>query len=344
MRWAVVAVASLGLSISGTCFAQTPSGPSTLDNLLQDDKPTAATTEAIPPAVEDEARPVRPEGTYVRPKNGSADPDLDKAWAAYDAAVEKATAGLREAIGKQRMAAREAGDLDAAKQCKGMLEALERKGLLPADDKVMKKETEATKAAYQSAVDDLRKAYRAVVAKLVKDTTVDESVAEAVESELKALDQKSQSPAIQEKKGPQIPKDAIRIGKHSYYICTDRMTQQEAVAACQRAGGYLARITEPMELLELKKVLGPTRASVTFSVDGTDAAREGVWTFLNGQPMNLGTASNFKALPWLPGQPDGSGNGLALWWDNDRGEGAFGFDDISQKFERGFICEWDEVK
>jgi hypothetical protein len=165
---------------------QKPSGPPTLENLLQDSKPAATTKAVAVPAAVEEAKPIRPAGTYVRPSDSYKDPDLNKAWADYDAAIEKATAALCDAINKKRAAARENGDLKSAVSLRAMCELLLQTGVVP-DDTAVAKPVSSAKASYASAARVLDKAYAALVRRLTMDAAVDESVAEMVEAEQKKL-------------------------------------------------------------------------------------------------------------------------------------------------------------
>jgi hypothetical protein len=150
-------------------------GPRTLENLLnsgETQKPAAADEAAKADATDD--GPKRPAGTVVRPKDGVKHPDLDKAWAEYDAAVAKVTESMKAAIAKQFDAATAKGDLDAADKWQIALEKFETAGELPTEKQ--------TKAAVSAAVTDckeareeLAKAYEAVV----KTLTMERSIAEA---------------------------------------------------------------------------------------------------------------------------------------------------------------------
>jgi len=232
MRFAVVAMVVLVVSVGSSALAQKPSGPPTLENLLNGDNPGATAKAEESPAAEDEDKSVPPTGTYVRPKDGSKDPDLEKAWATYDAAVEKATTALRDAIGKQRAAAREVADLDAAKRYRDMLEALEKKGQLPADDKVLQKQVKSAQDAYKVAAGELEQAYKAVVVKLVKDTTLDESIAEAVQREAKAIGSAEKPPARREAKAiGAAEKTPARLDDENLnQLCEIDVTASERVA------------------------------------------------------------------------------------------------------------------
>jgi hypothetical protein len=139
---------------------------------------------------------------------------------------------------------------------------------------------------------------------------------------------------------PQIPKDAIKIGRHSYYLFTDEVTQAQAVEECRKRGGYLARITEQAEFAALHAKLVPLRRELRFWVDGTDARKEGLWTLLDGTPL--------PPLPWNPQEPDNgfpgeNGLGLAVF-QSQNGRWVTGMNDLDVSTRRGFICEWDEIK
>lgn len=194
-------------------FAQSSSGPTTLDNVLRQDAPPVRPTATPESSGRQEPKPeyVRPSGTYVRPTDGSKDPELDKAWGTYDAAIKTATAALRAKMNEKYMAARTAAKIDDVTRYNELLEDLDKKGKLPSEDKSLAAALAATRNAYDDAASDLEKAYKAVVERLLKDTAIDASVAKAVDQERVQL-------AAQGTARPQIPPDAIKIGKHSYYV------------------------------------------------------------------------------------------------------------------------------
>jgi hypothetical protein len=85
-----LAVGSLVVGGSPSCFARQPTSPVTLERLL--DSKAAETPAAT---AEADAGPQRPAGTAMRPKDSVQHPDLDKAWKAYKAAVEKVGQSIR---------------------------------------------------------------------------------------------------------------------------------------------------------------------------------------------------------------------------------------------------------
>jgi hypothetical protein len=160
------------------CLAQQPIGPATLESLLNsgdDQKP--ATAEA-------DAAPKRPAGTAARPKDCVQHPDLDKAWANYDAASTKAAEGIRAAINKQFNASAEKGDPDAAKMWQIALEQFEKTGAVPTGREA-RSAVSAAVLDYKKAKKELTAAYEAVVKALTMEKKIAE--AKAVRSELRIL-------------------------------------------------------------------------------------------------------------------------------------------------------------
>lgn len=141
-------------------------------------------TEASPqsePAVN-----IRPQGSLERPQDGFSNADLDKAWNAYEQAISAAAQRVYEALGKSRMAAREKGDLEAAKALRAATEAFEENGEWPTLREVEKVAADA-RADCKQAISDLGQAYVLAVQTLTKDTKLDDSVAESVEAERRKL-------------------------------------------------------------------------------------------------------------------------------------------------------------
>jgi tetratricopeptide (TPR) repeat protein len=168
----VFTLASLACWNTSPCLAQQPAGPRTLENLLNSDnaqKPAAAAE-----ADATNAGPKRPAGTVARPADGVQHPDLDKAWAEYDAAVTKAAEGIQAAINKQFDAATTKGDLDAAEKWQAALEKFEKAGEVPAESET-KAAVSSAASEYKKAREELSKAYETVV----KALTMDKKIAEA---------------------------------------------------------------------------------------------------------------------------------------------------------------------
>ena len=152
-------------------FAQ-QTGPRTLENLLNSDdkqKP-AATAEADAT----DAGSKRPAGTVARPENGVQHPVLDRAWADYDAAVGKATESIKAAINKRFDAAAAKGDLDTAEKWQMALEKFEKARQLSGESET-EADVRASVADYKKALEELTKAYEAVV----KSLTMEKKIAEA---------------------------------------------------------------------------------------------------------------------------------------------------------------------
>ncbi len=157
------------------CHGQQDTRHQTLEDLL--------TADADRPAVEDkpavnpepaEPTPVRPSGTLVRPEDDVRHPDLDKAWAEYDAAVAKAAERIKAAIAKQFNAAVAKGDLDTAEKCQAILKKFEKAGEMPTSTEA-KAAVNAAVADFKKAKDKLAAAYESVV----KGLTMEKKIAEA---------------------------------------------------------------------------------------------------------------------------------------------------------------------
>lgn len=104
-------------------------------------------------------------GTMARPKNGIRHPDLDKAWASYDAEISEAAEAIRAAIVKQFAVVIAAGDLDAAEKWHTLQKNFEDFGVIPAEKDI--------EAAVGNAMANCKKA--------------DQELAEAYESVVKSL-------------------------------------------------------------------------------------------------------------------------------------------------------------
>ena len=346
MRLAVLAMFVFVVSVGSSVLAQNRSGPPTLENLLNGDNSGATAKAENSPAAEDEEKSVPPTGTYVRPKNGLGDPELDKAWADYNAAVEKASETLREAIQKRMKAERDAGKIDAAKKYKTMLELLDKQGTLPEGDRMLKNTVDDVKRMYAKSLRTLEEEYDSLSKQRLKNDAIKDPIAaaDAIQSEWKSLTRPTQSPfvgLVDAPIGQSIPPDARKIDRHLYYVFVEeKVTQAEAVDRCIKKGGYLARITKPNEFAAFTELLLPQKKKMFLWIDGTDSRREGEWTHLDGSPMP-------RRLPWTATQPDNFENkehGLTWWLWHENGKWVTGLNDFPQDKRCGYICEWDEAK
>lgn len=160
------------------CLAEQPTEPVALDGAA------VGETAVAPDAVNEnpvDAGPIAPAGTVSRPQSGEQHPDLDKAWADYEAAVANATEAVKAAIASQFDAATAKGDLDTADKWQVIGERFEKAGELPAEGQ----EVKAAVADYKRAKDELAKAYESVVKGLTIAKKIPE--AKAVRAEWAAL-------------------------------------------------------------------------------------------------------------------------------------------------------------
>ena len=151
------------------CVAQETA---TLDDLAAGSE--LAKTSNKPQAGDAKAAAIRPAGTLTRPKDGVQHPDLDRAWAEYDASVSKVTASIKAATTKQFDAAAAKGDLDTAEKWQATLDKFEKTGELPTE-KETKTAVSAAVAVFKKAGEELTKAYETVVSSL----TMEQKIAEA---------------------------------------------------------------------------------------------------------------------------------------------------------------------
>lgn len=182
LKLAIVVAVILGAVCVPSTLAQQPTGPATLENLITPDeleKPAAGPEVKTP-----EAGPNRPSGVVVRPKDGVQHPDLDKAWAEYDAAVAKAAESIKAAITKQFDVAAAKGDLDAAEKWQAIGESFIEDGKVPSEEGT-KAVVSGAMTNFKRAEDDLLEAYESVV----KTLTMEKKIADAraVRSEARAI-------------------------------------------------------------------------------------------------------------------------------------------------------------
>ena len=212
-------LAAVFLTLGGfdRSFAQPPS-PATLESLVTGDE-AAATTE-VTDAGANARRVPRPVGTAERPDNGVPHPDLDKAWAEYEALIAKVGEELRVALSQKFDEATAKGDLDAAEKWQSALEKFENAGEVPSEPET-KAAVSTAVANYKKAREELTEVYESVV----KSLTMDKKIAEAklAREELQSLGKASNKPAA--RKNPQLaaggPQTTLRRGdKIADFICT----------------------------------------------------------------------------------------------------------------------------
>ena len=136
-----------------------------------------------------------------------------------------------------------------------------------------------------------------------------------------------------------IPSDALVYNGHSYYIYSKVAdTWEDAQAYCEARGGHLAVITDAAEnkaLYDYKVKQGYGTAYFGFS----DAAKEGTWTWVTGEPV---TYTN-----WYTGEPNnglgGSIENYAELWNgtNFTRNPAYTWNDGTFGKGAAFICEWE---
>jgi hypothetical protein len=255
------ALASLAFVNTAACLAQQP-GPATLEGLVNSGEAQEATKAAE--AGSTDAAPKRPAGTVSRPKDGVQHPDLDKAWAEYDAVVTKAAESIRTAISKQFDAATSKGDLDAAEKWQAIGEKFEQMGELPAEPET-KPAVSAAVADYKKAREALNKAYESVV----KSLTIEKKIADAkaARDEVRSIIAKavvqSETHASEEGDSSSSPQSGKVISRKTVLsICIGAWRHPSGTVEEIREGGvFVVRdIKDPWSgqwILDLRDPLGP---------------------------------------------------------------------------------------
>lgn len=174
----LLAVGSLIGGASASCFAQRPSGPPTLEALVNGESESRSVPDAA--ATSSQRR-----GVLARPTDPAHHPDLDKAWNDYEAAVAQITQNVEAAIQQQFDASAAKGDLDTAEVWQKALDEFTKRGMLPAEE-ASKAVVDKARTALAKAQQDLGEGYAAVIKALTinKDITL----AKAVRDEWRLLE------------------------------------------------------------------------------------------------------------------------------------------------------------
>lgn len=169
-QWRSRVAVMIVTGVLAPCQAQQPNGSATLADLLSTDAEASTAAHS------------RLAGTLVRPEDGVRHQTLDDAWAAYDAAVAKATSAISEKIAKEFDAATAKGDLAAAEKWQSIGARLEKDGAVRVE--------RATKAVAYAALNECLKAadeLAGVYGSLVKDLTREQKIPEAEAVRLESL-------------------------------------------------------------------------------------------------------------------------------------------------------------
>lgn len=134
----------------------------------------------------------------------------------------------------------------------------------------------------------------------------------------------------------ELPPGTVEFNGHRYLIYNDSPpTWDRALANCQSRGGYLASITSRREnafLYQYITSLGERSAYF----GGSDAAREGRWSWANGDPWRY---SN-----WAVGEPNNESNAedyTMFYWkftDGRWNDGSFTGSTVDGS--DAYLCEW----
>ena len=141
-----------------------------------------------------------------------------------------------------------------------------------------------------------------------------------------------------------IPDDAVEYNGHYYMLYDESLTWEEAAAACEALGGYLATITSEEENEFITTLLN-TGDKYCYWLGGTDENEEGVWSWLTGEDWSYEN--------WNSGEPtnhsdtdDTSEDYLTILksnskWNDLRNNGDSSGNCVLEQI--GYICEWDST-
>jgi hypothetical protein len=264
--WALKFLCVLVCCGSSPVLAQQQAGPRTLQGLVQAGETINQSTDSESDAPT--AGPKRPTGTCVRPRDGVQHPDLDRAWADYDAAVTNAADGLLAAINEQFDAAAAKGDLDAAEIWQARLENFEKNGEWSAD-LLTKSALAPAVATFKQAKDELTKAYES----LVKDLTMQKKIAQAkiVRNEMRNLSPLSAQPVrptpvtllqFQDSLGKTLSFEVVGAANGGSVWGSNPYTADSALAKAAVHAGVL----QPGEAGQVKVTILPGQQSYTGSM------------------------------------------------------------------------------
>lgn len=125
---------------------------------------------------------------------------------------------------------------------------------------------------------------------------------------------------------------------HSYKRFDAAKTWVEAKSACEGQGSHLATISSKIENDWIWHKFGISPAyyegQIGFWLGGSDAAKEGRWTWITGEVWNY--------VNWSHGQPD-NGNPAGQNYNAMWAQGG-GWDDGSTDSRNSYLCEWEQPR
>lgn len=125
------------------------------------------------------------------------------------------------------------------------------------------------------------------------------------------------------------PVKTIEYNNSVYYIYDTNFPRATAVDFCAKMGGHLAVIDSATKNSYIQKVISQC-SSKSYMIDGSDAAKEGVWKFNTGETISY--------TNWNGSEPNNANNNenyIEIVAETGK------WDDINDKgyITRGFICE-----
>ena len=141
---------------------------------------------------------------------------------------------------------------------------------------------------------------------------------------------------------------AIVYEGHSYAVCDESMSWDDAKAACEKRGGHLVCINDEKEQQFIQTIVIGGKKSY-YWIGLSDEKKEGVFEWINGesltytnwsedQPDNWNDSEDSVMLPNRDMQYTDWANAFGTWNDmNSKGDKDHSLEQM------GFLCEWDYI-
>jgi hypothetical protein len=193
--WLCFLLAASGFSLS---LGQQPSGLQSETGRSIDNADAAADHPAASAKAKPQPEALKPAqrivGTLTRPQRHVQHKDLDKAWAEYDAEIEKATNAVHALITREFNAAADRGSLEAAERWQHAGKIFEKEGRFPEDVNQAAKMKQVVDADLIRAKQAIVEAYDAVVISLTRDKEI--GLARAARDEIDGLCRDAIGPVV----------------------------------------------------------------------------------------------------------------------------------------------------
>ena len=153
--------------------------------------------------------------------------------------------------------------------------------------------------------------------------------------------------------------DAEEFNGHYYKIVDTPMRWKDAQENCEKMNGHLVTIASEDEQNFVADLVAREGSKYNYWLGGTDAAKEGVWEWVTGEPWSYSNWRKYQPNNSNSDDEDGDQNYVHLgcgsgpedetrymkWWDAPNSgisKGAEEAPTYKTTYYFGFICEWDD--